>query len=118
MRISSNMISRASEDLENNPFYKKKVDDANSDENKKEEVKSIAISKDVIAEQIEDTVVLSKIGPNGHKEQLRTVSSDSDLGRELTGAIEKENMTEEDVLKEQLKEITMNSKRLSLSNYI
>lgn len=119
MRITSNMISRGMEDLEKNPFYKKKVEESKTDETKKEDKnKMVALSKNVVAEQVKDTVVLSKIGPNGHIEQLKTVAANSEFGRQLSGMIKKENMSEEDVLKEKIEEITLNSKRLSLANYL
>jgi hypothetical protein len=117
------MINKGMEDIKNNPYFKKKVEeDEKSDETKEadkvDKPESVMISKDVIAEQIKDTVVLSKIGPKGHKEQIKSVDASSDVGRQLTKMIDKENMTEEDILNEQIKEITMNSKRLSLSNYL
>ncbi len=119
VRITSNMIHHNQESLENNPFYKKKMEGSKTDESKKDEDKNtVALSKNVVAEQVKDTVVLSKIGPNGHKEQIKSVTADSELGRQLSDMIKKENMTDEDVLKEKLKEITLNSKRLSLTSYL
>jgi len=119
MRISSNMISKGMEDIKNNPYYKKKVEEEQTDDGKKTEAnESVMLSKDLMAEQVKDTVVLSKIGPKGHKEQIKTVDADSEVGRQLSQMIDKENMTEEDVLNERIKEITINSKRLSLSNYL
>jgi hypothetical protein len=120
------MINKGMEDIKNNPYFKKKVeDDEQSAEGKetdkvdnKDKPESVMISKDVIAEQIKDTVVLSKIGPKGHKEKIKAVDVSSDIGRQLTKMIDKGNMTEEDVFNEKIKEITMNSKRLSLSNYL
>lgn len=120
MRITSNMISRGMEDIKNNPYFKKKLEeDQDKDEsNVVEASENIMISKDVMAEQVNDTVVLSKIGPNGHKEAIKTIDSDSSLGRQLSQMIDDENMTEEDELSERIKEITQNTKRLSLANYL
>ncbi len=120
MRISSNMISKGMEDIKNNPYYKKKIEEEEKTEDGKETEKneSVMLSKDLMAEQVKDTVVLSKIGPGGHKEQIKAVDANSEVGRQLSQMIDKENMTEEDELNERIKEITMNSKRLSLSNYL
>lgn len=120
VRITSNMISRGMEDIKNNPYFKKKLEeDQDKDESAAVEAnENIMISKDVMAEQVNDTVVLSKIGPNGHKEAIKTIDSDSSMGRQLSQMIDDENMTEEDALSERIKEITQNTKRLSLANYL
>lgn len=123
MRISSNMISKGMEDIKNNPYFKKKVEEEEKTEKSKGEKdvvenESIMLSKNLMAEQVKDTVVLSKIGPTGHKEQIKTLDSTSAEGRQLTKMIDKENMTEEEKLQESVKEIAMNSKRLSLVNYL
>jgi hypothetical protein len=113
------MINRGMDEIKNNPYFKKKVDDEETDEAKESKAtESIMVSKGLMAEQVEDTVVLSKIGPQGHKEAIKTLDVDSALGRQLSDMIDKENMTEEDVLAERIKEITLNSKRLNLANYL
>lgn len=120
MRITSNMISRSMEDIKNNPYFKKKVEEEqDQDQNDTvEATENIMISKNVMAEQVNNTVVLSRIGPKGHKEAIQTVDSDSSLGRQLSRMIDNETKSEEDELSEKIKEITQNSKRLSLANYL
>ncbi|MBN2899510.1 MAG: hypothetical protein JXO44_12120 [Clostridia bacterium] len=120
MRITSNMISRGMEDINNNPYFKKKVEESKDDKStdKTEENDYIMISNNVMAEQVNDTIVLSKINSSGYKEAIKTVDSDSTFGQQLSSMIDEENMSDEDVLKERIKEITMNNNRMNLANYL
>lgn len=120
MRVTSKMIYQGMKDIENNPYFKSKnkhkVEDGTEDK-KTDGKESVKIADDVIVEKDKEKVTVVKLDENGKRQIIKEASLNSKLGQQMARIVDNDDNKAKD-LEEKIKDITLNSKRLSLANYL